>query len=247
MTIQSSGALALTEIQTEFGGINPVSMSEYYRGGSYVANDSSNTNIPGSGAIAFSNFYGTSKPSGISQSLISVGNYFAASAYSLDRVDGSVWLTVAAMGGRPEINQQAPNSDLRAVWLQYRARGADNTAGYNGNADGQKYRYDTYQTYTRFHWWQSIDVVALGVGTNTDVGASSGGEGGFYAQGNVAYTYRITKLSSNSVELRTYTGAWNTGDTGNNITISNWWNGFNNATGNNTEANGYLGWFTLTW
>lgn len=33
MTLPSSGALSLSQLQTEFGGINPVSMSEYYAGG----------------------------------------------------------------------------------------------------------------------------------------------------------------------------------------------------------------------
>ena len=36
MTLQASGAIALSEIQSEFGGSNPISLSEYYRGGSYV-------------------------------------------------------------------------------------------------------------------------------------------------------------------------------------------------------------------
>ena len=34
---KTSGALALSEIQTEFGGSNPISLSEYYAGGSNVS------------------------------------------------------------------------------------------------------------------------------------------------------------------------------------------------------------------
>ena len=59
MALPSSGPLALTQIQTEFGGSNPISMSEYYRGGAYVT--SNNTTVPTSGAISISNFYGTVK------------------------------------------------------------------------------------------------------------------------------------------------------------------------------------------
>ena len=33
MALQSSGAISLSDIQTEFGGGNPISLSEYYRGG----------------------------------------------------------------------------------------------------------------------------------------------------------------------------------------------------------------------
>lgn len=36
MTLQTSGAISLSQVQSEYGGSNPISMSEYYRGGSYV-------------------------------------------------------------------------------------------------------------------------------------------------------------------------------------------------------------------
>jgi hypothetical protein len=58
-TIPSS--ISLVNIQTEFGGSNPIAINEYYAGGSYVSNPTANstgTNIPTSGTIAFSNFSG---------------------------------------------------------------------------------------------------------------------------------------------------------------------------------------------
>ena len=57
MAIQPSGVIKLSEIQAEFGGSNPISMSEYYRGGSYVTDN--NTSVPTSGVIAISQFYNT--------------------------------------------------------------------------------------------------------------------------------------------------------------------------------------------
>jgi|9_EtaG_2_1085328.scaffolds.fasta_scaffold03100_13 hypothetical protein len=60
MTLPSSGAISLSNIAGEFGGSTPHSMSEYYRGGSNVPNHGNTTNIPTSGQISFSNFYGTS-------------------------------------------------------------------------------------------------------------------------------------------------------------------------------------------
>ena len=51
MVLQSSGAISLYNIQTEFGGSTPISMSEYYGAAS---------GIPSSGSISFSNFYGKS-------------------------------------------------------------------------------------------------------------------------------------------------------------------------------------------
>jgi hypothetical protein len=59
MTLPASGTIAVSQIQTEFGGANPVSLSEYYRGGAYVT--SNNTSVPTSGAISLSNFYGAVK------------------------------------------------------------------------------------------------------------------------------------------------------------------------------------------
>jgi len=57
-------SISLSQIQTEFGGSNPISLSEYYRGGGIVRStlpDGSaniNTNVPTSGLITMSNFYG---------------------------------------------------------------------------------------------------------------------------------------------------------------------------------------------
>lgn len=56
MALPSSGPLTFAQIQAEFGGANPISLSEYYRGGAYVSTN--NTNVPTSGVITVSNFYG---------------------------------------------------------------------------------------------------------------------------------------------------------------------------------------------
>ena len=56
--LQSSGAITLAQVQSEFGGSNPISMSEYYRGGSYVPSHGGTTGIPSSGQISMSQFYG---------------------------------------------------------------------------------------------------------------------------------------------------------------------------------------------
>jgi len=61
MAIPASGAVSLTTIQTEYGGSNPISLNEYYRGGANVPNSTSTASIPTSGAISVANFQGTSK------------------------------------------------------------------------------------------------------------------------------------------------------------------------------------------
>jgi hypothetical protein len=62
MALPSSGALSLSDIQGEFGGSNPISLSEYYAGGAYVPAGTTGTYgaVPSSGAISIQNFYGTS-------------------------------------------------------------------------------------------------------------------------------------------------------------------------------------------
>lgn len=62
MTLPTTN-VSFSSIQTEFGGSNPISLSEYYRGGSYVK---SNTNMPNgtiatSGAISISTFRGATQ------------------------------------------------------------------------------------------------------------------------------------------------------------------------------------------
>ena len=56
MALPNSGSISLADIQTEFGGSNPIGLNEYYRNGSYVTPN--NTNIPTSGLIDFNDFYG---------------------------------------------------------------------------------------------------------------------------------------------------------------------------------------------
>lgn len=57
MAVKSSGTLSFnTDIVGEFSGDTPHSLSEYYRNGSYVTPN--NTNVPTSGEISFSDFYG---------------------------------------------------------------------------------------------------------------------------------------------------------------------------------------------
>ena len=57
MALQGSGTITLAQIQTEFGGSNPIGLSEYYRAGSYVPDTATNSGIPTSGAIDFEDFY----------------------------------------------------------------------------------------------------------------------------------------------------------------------------------------------
>jgi len=58
MALPSSGSISLNSLQTEYGGSNPISINEYYRGGSLVPNTTPNNSIPTTGTINLNNFYG---------------------------------------------------------------------------------------------------------------------------------------------------------------------------------------------
>ena len=58
MPLQTTGSISLNDVQTEFGGSNPIEIDEYYRGGSNVPDTPANTSIPTSGTIAMDDFYG---------------------------------------------------------------------------------------------------------------------------------------------------------------------------------------------
>jgi hypothetical protein len=55
MTLPASGPISFSDIQSEMGGQNPISLSEYYRGAYTSAN---NTGVPTSGTIDLSNLRG---------------------------------------------------------------------------------------------------------------------------------------------------------------------------------------------
>ena len=56
MPLPSSGPISLQAMQNEFGGSHPISMSEYYRGGSHVYGN--NAGIPTSGLVRMGHFHG---------------------------------------------------------------------------------------------------------------------------------------------------------------------------------------------
>lgn len=57
MTLQASGTIKLSEIAAEFGKSAPYSLSDFYRGGTYVPDIAANSNVPTSGNIQLTDFY----------------------------------------------------------------------------------------------------------------------------------------------------------------------------------------------
>lgn len=61
MPIPSSGPITFSNLQSEFGGANPIGLGEYYAGGSFVAAGTGGNSgaIPSSGTLPISRFYGS--------------------------------------------------------------------------------------------------------------------------------------------------------------------------------------------
>jgi hypothetical protein len=78
MALPASGQLSLSQIVGEFGGSAPHSLSEYYRNGGLVP--SGNTNVPTSGIIDFSDFYGAQAI--VNRDIRVQMSYFAGHSYS---------------------------------------------------------------------------------------------------------------------------------------------------------------------
>lgn len=95
MTLPSSGPLTLANIQTEFGGTNPIGLNEYYAGGGLVPSGASGTYgaVPSSGQISVRNFYGTANvvpPSYIGQAY--GGGYYGGSI----NVGGTIYYLIVS-------------------------------------------------------------------------------------------------------------------------------------------------------
>ena len=179
MTLQSSGAISLANIASEFGGSTPHSLSEYYG----VAGG-----VPSSGTISMSQFYGTSAPAYVyatGGSVSQSGNYRTHYFY------GSGYFYVSNSG-----NSGGSNSVTALI-----VAGGGGGAGIGGGGAGG-YRYLSFGIGTGNHY-----VSVGGGGSSVDggdggdeAGGVDGGDGGDGSSGTDTGEYlAITIDSSNEV------------------------------------------------
>jgi hypothetical protein len=86
MVLQSTGVISLSHLQTEFGGSNPISMSEYYSNTSYVSGNL--TTIPTSGLVNLGAYYSKGNPKGVYDNISSGSQSSAVAMYSLKLLKG---------------------------------------------------------------------------------------------------------------------------------------------------------------
>jgi fibronectin-binding autotransporter adhesin len=101
MSIPLTGPVALSQLQIEFGGTDPVSLNEYYRGGAFVPNSVRNAAIPTSGAISFEQFRGSSKTATVTYAIIGGGGGGGAGR---DDDGGAGYGLYATSGGNSSIS-----------------------------------------------------------------------------------------------------------------------------------------------
>jgi len=118
MPLPSTGSLSLSQLQSEFGGNNPISLSEYLRGGSFVPNTPNsgiNQAVPtGLSNISVSKYRSTSKTVVVTYEIIGGGGGGGAGdnnggeemrgsfapAGGNSSISGSGMTTITAEGGR---------------------------------------------------------------------------------------------------------------------------------------------------
>ena len=146
MAIPSSGPLALSAIQTEFGGSNPISMSEYYAGGSNVPSGTTGDSgsIPSSGAIAVGQFYGSTNRVAIALTISSTTqnyNIYANRGGTYSAGNSDVTLTVQAIVGSTgasglDTGSQWTSGDTIKIINNSQIVGKGNAGGAGGARSG---------------------------------------------------------------------------------------------------------------
>lgn len=127
MPLQTSGTISINDIRNEFGDTpGDDRLSEYYRGGTYVPNISLNNNVPTSGQIALSNFYGATKgyPLNI---VISGGGGGGGGGYN----DGGPGNTYGSSGGSSWVRNTSGNNVISV-----NGGGGGRSGGVNGTTGG---------------------------------------------------------------------------------------------------------------
>lgn len=188
MATPTSGAISLANVQSEFGGTNPISLSEYYSGGSYVIGGTTGGNgsdgvsaatvIPTSGTIKLANFYSAAAVRGMNIGSLSI-TY--ATNKTFDYYDSVV------TGTQTNVNltvTQATTCRIQLFAAPGGSAGASSTQGYGapGKGGGMQFTF-TFQPGVTY-------ILALGCPPTTYgvAGLPGGGVGGYVSNGYISST-----------------------------------------------------------
>lgn len=150
MAIPGTGTVSFSDLQTEFGGENPISISEYYRGGDYTTDN--NTDVPVSGVISVSDFYGA-------ELLVAGSVTFSTSgSYSWTIPSGITSVTVTVTGG---------SGGGASGYYTYNAKFNTYTAQFGGDGGGGATAVNTFSV-------SSGNTLIIIVGAGGNGGAAQG-------------------------------------------------------------------------
>lgn len=214
MALPSSGAISLGNIQTEFGGSNPISLSEYYQGGSIIGAGVYPNTIPASGVIQMDDFYSAEAIHAYAGRSSPTYTYNACMAYSVDYFSSNRLIVTVGYWG----------TGNTSTWpqLQFKSS-ATKPANYSEvgqfiltAANANQVQYGTIASGNVLYYQASIfsnPILAYGNNVNTS-GGSSGAPG---ANWMVAASWNGT----NTVYVYLNPSRNGTGDTGTSISMSN--------------------------
>jgi hypothetical protein len=213
MAIPSSGPLSLTTIQTEFGGSNPIGLSEYYAGGGLVPAGTTGTYgaVPSSGTISIQNFYGTSNVYAINNSLRfrrSVSAHLSrTSSFSGTTNTISFWIKRGELGTRQVIFGWSDNSS-NALYFQFDT--SNRLELYNLTSGSNNLSLITTQVFRDPSAWYHFVVVL----NTTQATASNRAQ--FYVNGSQITAFDAATYPAQNTSLQLGNSRlWNIGREGN--------------------------------
>lgn len=212
MPLQTSGTISINDIRNEFGDTpGDDRLSEYYRGGTYVPNISLNNNVPTSGQIALSNFYGATK--GYPLNIVISGGGGGGRSGGVNGTTGGAGqnspINANGRGGGGNANNSG-GSSTRTSWGASGGGGGGDGSGKNdsaGNAGAGGGRGSSASgTYIAVNQYVNIRTGAGGAGhsANTPQNGGSGSPGYVRIRGGNSgdRTFTVNNRS---------TGNWNSG------------------------------------
>lgn len=195
MTIGTSN-ITLSAIQTEFGGSNPISLSEYYAGGANV--NSTQPNIPSSGTIDFADFSGAQNTMQFSATLVYVSVY------------GQTYWTYGYNDGGADTGSISPQRCL----LRNKWEGDDGTVSFRNHPVSFRLTYSGNNN--QLYIWTPSSQTGNSGFTSINFLGKSGGSTNYSITFNRSAANYTTVQTSNGYtqELWTWSGNYNWGGTG---------------------------------
>jgi hypothetical protein len=196
MALQTSGPISLNDIQAEFGGSAPTSITEYYRGGSLVPDTVANSGIPTSGTISLTDFYGAVAAPPVTVTLTNrtvaiSSDFLSTQAYVLFETNGTLVIP-NGLGGTTLITGEWATPVTAGVGSNYQVRATLSTGTTpTGPALG------TWWTINTARQWSVTDTIADSVPVTSTIVISIRD----VATSTIQDTATIT-LSSNQESIR---------------------------------------------